>query len=162
MLKAHGFHGRVRSCCGGYSYRFDNNITLGFESVVISPTARLGYIINDAHHISVAPRYALATQLFFNWGHNHLREEFYKENPELKNTIDVNFHALSGVGVSLMYEYFFPSKRFIRLEARGDYYGADVKIKVPEDFKEWLSAESFKGIGYVWDATVYLGFGTQG
>ncbi len=141
----------------GYSHRFLNDMTLGFEANLISPAIRFGYMVQDQHHISMGLHYALITQLMLSVIVDQATEYLYPAD-----IFSLKTDGLSGVGASLSYEYFTASKNFIRAQFRVDYYGLEGKVGTVRQ----LSGNSMlpfglDGKGSAWDVYLSVGFGSQ-
>lgn len=144
----------------GYSHRFQSDLTLGGEFTVISPAVRLGYMINDRHHIAVGAHYALVARMILGY----IVEEIKKDLPDDKRDLfSLDLDGLSGIGISVNYEYFASSKNFFRVQLRTDYYGAEGKVggldKISKGSK--LLPFALDGKGTAWDVTLGVGFGSQ-
>jgi hypothetical protein len=144
----------------GYSHRFAQDMTVGFEAALVSPALRLGYMIKDCHHLAVGVHYATFYQGLLSTLVQKLKEDMAKEHPELKDSFKTEFDTLSGFGLSLGYEYFFPSKNFFRTQLRADYYGGTINLGDVTNKKTKLPV-LINGKGHAWDITLYVGFGTQ-
>jgi hypothetical protein len=144
----------------GYSHRFDSNATLGFEATVLSPAVRLGYMINDRHHIAVGVHYALIARLILNYAVDYVKDELTKQGLD-RASFSLDLDALSGIGGSLSYEYFTESKNFFRLQVRADYYSAQGKVGNALSLTNVPIKFAIDGKGAAWDIMVGVGFGSQ-
>jgi opacity protein-like surface antigen len=144
----------------GYSHRFVNDVTLGFEATVISPAVRLGYMINDKHHFALGVHYGLTSVFAINKLFQYIDEHYVPK--EAKDAFSLNLDTLAGLGGSLTYECFSQSKNFLRVQFRADYYGVTAKVD-PKVKLQGVGSIPFlvNGNGSLWDVYLAVGFGSQ-
>lgn len=143
----------------GYSHRLDNNMTIGAEFTVISPAVRLGYMVDNTHHIAAGVHFAAFTRLMLSTIVEAAEKNLtaaQKENFELK------MDGISGLGASISYEYFTQAKNFFRVQVRADYYGLEGKVGAATKVDAGAPLPfALNGKGTAWDVTAYVGVGTQ-
>lgn len=142
----------------GYSHRFDNDLTLGFEATVVSPAVRFGYMMNNQHHIALGVHYALVARVLLDYMVDYAKKDIPAER---KKFFKLDLEGISGLGGSLSYEYFASSKNFFRAQLRADYYGVVGEVGGVAKVKKGLLPFAIDGKGTAWDITLGVGFGSQ-
>lgn len=142
----------------GYLHRFKNDVTLGAEFTVLSPALRLGYMLNNRHHISCAVHYAAITRLGFDAAVSYLERNLPDDK---KDIFHLELKGLSCLGGSAMYEYFTSRGNFFRMQVRADYYELEGKVGSVTKLESKLLPFVVDGKGVIWDVTAYFGVGTQ-
>lgn len=142
----------------GFSKRFSNDLTLGFEAAFLSPGARIGYMIGDTHHISLGAHYGLAGRLIAGSVLNLVKKEMTEED---KKNFKLDFIGMSFTGASISYEHFTQFKNFFRVQLRADYYGIEGSVNASAARHADTSIPLINGKATIWDITTYIGFGSQ-
>lgn len=142
----------------GYSHKFENNMTLGAEFAVLSPGVRLGYMVENKHHIVAGVHYAAIARALIATAVNAMEKSLSEAQ---KDNFDLKLTGASGLGASVAYEYFTPSKNFFRVQLRADYYGVEGKLGGVSKLGDSAFPFVIDGKGTAWDVTLYAGVGTQ-
>lgn len=142
----------------GFSKRFDNDMTVGFEAAFLSPGVRVGYMIGDTHHISLGAHYGLAGKLIVGSVLDFVKKRMKEEE---KKKFKLDFTGLSFAGASICYEHFTAAKNFFRVQLRADYYGIEGSVDANAARHADTIFPLINGKATAWDILVYMGFGSQ-